>query len=63
MSTTALISVEEYLRRTEKPNCEYEDGVLHPKAVPTTLHSWIQSALILPLSKQGAHAVYSKPGN
>ena len=57
MSTTALISVEEYLRRTEKPNCEYEDGVLHPKAAPTTLHAWVQSALILLLSKQGAHAL------
>ena len=28
MSTAALIPVEEYLRRTEKPNCEYIDGVL-----------------------------------
>jgi Uma2 family endonuclease len=54
MSATALVSVEEYLRRAEKPNCEYVDGVLYPKAMPTTLHAWIQSALILLLSKQGA---------
>jgi Uma2 family endonuclease len=57
MSTSALVSVEEYLRRTEKPNCEYEDGILRPKAMPTTLHAWIQSVLILLLSKQGALAL------
>jgi len=45
MSTAALISAEEYLRLTEKPNCEYRDGVLYPKAMPTKLHSLIQRAL------------------
>ena len=57
MSTTALIPVEEYLRRTEKPNCEYVNGVLHAKSMPTTLHSWIQSVLILLLNKQGSIAL------
>ena len=57
MSTTALIPVEEYLRRTEKPNCEYLEGVLRPKAMPTTLHAWIQSVLILLLSRQGKIAL------
>jgi Uma2 family endonuclease len=53
MSSAALIPVDEYLRRTEKPNCEYIDGVLYPKPLPTTLHAFIQSALVLLLSKQG----------
>ena len=57
MSTTAHIPVEEYLRFTGKPNCEYIDGVLHAKAMPTTLHAWIQSLLILMLSKQGKIAL------
>ncbi len=57
MSTTALIPVEEYLRLTGKPTCEYINGVLHAKAMPTTLHAWIQSLLILMLSKQGKIAL------
>ncbi len=57
MSTTALISVEEYLRRTEKPNCEYENGVLLPKAMPTTLHALIQTMLLALLGKQNRIAL------
>jgi Uma2 family endonuclease len=53
MSTTALMSVEEYLRLTEKPNCEYKDGVLYPKAMPTKFHSIIQFALSMLLRNQG----------
>jgi len=57
MSTTALVSVEEYLRRTEKPNCEYIDGVLYPKAMPTTPHARTQFRTILSLTKQGMEAL------
>jgi Uma2 family endonuclease len=53
MSTTALMSVEEYLRLTEKPYCEYRDGVVSPKAMPTKLHSLIQYALLMLLRGQG----------
>ncbi len=35
MSAATLVSVESYLRLTEKPNLEYRDGVLYPKAMPT----------------------------
>jgi Uma2 family endonuclease len=56
MSTTALIPVEEYLRHSEKPNCEYRDGVLYPKAMPTKLHSIIQGVLFTLLQKQGVRA-------
>jgi Uma2 family endonuclease len=57
MSTAAIIPVGEYLQMTGKPYCEYDNGVLYPKAVPTTLHAWIQSVLILLLSRQGAIAL------
>jgi Uma2 family endonuclease len=57
MSTAAFVTVEEYLRRTEKPNCEYVDGVLYPKARPTSFHALIQYVLLTFLHKQGAQAL------
>jgi Uma2 family endonuclease len=57
MSTAALVSVEDYLGRTEKPYCEYLDGVLHPKAMPTKRHALIQLFLVLLLRKQGFEAL------
>lgn len=56
MSTTAQIPVEEYLRHSEKPNCEYKDGVLYPKAMPTKFHSIIQRVLMTLLQNQGVQA-------
>ena len=56
MSSVALVSVEEYLRQTEKPYREYIDGVLHAKAMPTLLHSLIQFALVALLRKRGLEA-------
>ena len=41
--TTTLIPVDEYLRTSYKPNCEYRDGVLTQKPMPTWKHSFIQS--------------------
>ena len=57
MSATAQVSVEEYLRRTEKPYCEYVDGVLYPKPVPTLLHGLLENLLVNLLEKQGMQAV------
>jgi Uma2 family endonuclease len=56
MSTAALVSVEEYLRRTEKPYCEYIDGVLNPKAMPTIPHGLVQYLLVMLLRRQGVQA-------
>ena len=53
MSSTTLVPVEEYLRYSEKPNCEYKVGVLSPKALPTKFHSIIQRVLLMLLSKRG----------
>ena len=48
------MSVEEYLRLTGKPYCEYRDGALFPKAMPAKLHSIIQRILMRLLEKLGA---------
>jgi len=57
MSTAALVSVEDYLHRTEKPYCEYRDGVLHPKAMPTKLHALAQYMLVVLLRRPGVEAL------
>ena len=56
MSTTALIPVDEYLRYSEKPNCEYRDGVLYPKPWPTTDHGLLEFMLAAMLSKLSLQA-------
>jgi Uma2 family endonuclease len=57
MSASTIVSVEDYLRRTEKPYCEYIDGVLYPKAMATTLHALIQKILMALLDLQGVQAL------
>ena len=57
MSATATVSVEDYLRRTEKPYCEYVDGVLYPKPMARLLHSLVQFMLQVLLRRQGVEAV------
>jgi len=56
MSTATLVSVEEYLRMTDKPNREYRDGVLYPKPMATTSHGIIQAILAMLLRKLGLQA-------
>ncbi len=57
MSAATTVSVEDYLHRTEKPYCEYIDGVLRPKAMPTTLHAQVQFSLQILLRRQGVEAL------
>jgi Uma2 family endonuclease len=57
MSAAAIVSVEDYLHRTEKPYCEYVDGVLHPKALSNTLHARAQYRLLMLLGPQGVEAL------
>ena len=45
MATGTAISVEEYLRTSYEPNCEYIDGVLVPKAMGTKKHGKLQTHL------------------
>jgi len=57
MSAKAIVSVEDYLRRTEKPYYEYVDGVLYPKAMATTLHALVRFMLQVLLRRQGVEAL------
>jgi Putative restriction endonuclease len=52
-----MVSVQDYLNRTEKPYCEYVDGVLHPKAMSGTLHARAQYMLLKLLDRQGVEAL------
>jgi len=56
MSSTALIPVEDYLRYSKKPICEYRDGVLCPKPLPTTFHGLLEFMLVAMLRKLGLQA-------
>jgi len=46
MASQTLISVEEYLRTTSDPDCEYVRGVLTERAMPTYDHAAWQTALL-----------------
>jgi Uma2 family endonuclease len=56
MSSTSLVPVEEYLRYSEKPNCEYREGVLYPKPMPTTFHGLLEFMLVVMLRNLGLQA-------
>src|SRR5882724_8743863 len=45
MPSVTAVSVNEYLGTEYDPNCEYIDGVLVPKPMPTSRHSRIQGKL------------------
>jgi Uma2 family endonuclease len=45
MSTTALVTEEEYLHSSYEPDCEFEDGILIERNVGEREHSWLQAAL------------------
>ena len=59
VSPTTLMPVEEYLRLTEKPNCDYRDGVLTPKPMPTTFHGLLEFMLVAMLRKLDVRSVES----
>ncbi|MSV29659.1 MAG: Uma2 family endonuclease [Bryobacterales bacterium] len=52
-----MIPVDEYLRSSEKPNCEYRDGVLYPKPAATTIHGLLEFMLLVMLRRLGLQAV------
>jgi Uma2 family endonuclease len=56
MSSIALIPVDEYFRNSEKPNCEYRDGILYPKPMPTTFHGLLEFVLVAMLRNLGLQA-------
>ena len=44
--TTPLVSVDEYLNSSYRPDVEYVDGYLVKRSVPTYLHSILQAILV-----------------
>src|SRR5438067_10350924 len=50
------MSVEEYLKYSGKPNCEYIDGELRPKPMPTSNHGLLEFLLAWLLRQQGMDA-------
>lgn len=42
-----IVPVEEYLSTTYRPNCEYIDGVLRPKPMPTRKHGLMEGWLVV----------------
>lgn len=57
MSSATLISVDEFLKSAYKPACEYIDGVLRPKPMPTKLHALIQFLIVSLLLAQNVDAL------
>ena len=55
-SASTLMSVEEYLKYSSKPNAEYIDGLLRPKSMATGLHGLINVLLLILLRRQGIDA-------
>jgi len=45
MASRTLISVEEYLRTSYRPDCDYVDGEVVERNMGETDHSWLQTAL------------------
>ena len=50
--SATLVPVEEYLSTTYKPACDYIDGVLHQKSMPTRKHGAMQTRLGRLLSEE-----------
>jgi Uma2 family endonuclease len=47
MATATQVTVEEYLRTSYEPDCEYVDGEVLDRNVGELDHGWIQRALLL----------------
>jgi Uma2 family endonuclease len=56
-SANLSISVDQYLSSSFKPLCEYIDGVLRQKPLPTKLHPLIQFRSATALRQQGFEAL------
>src|SRR5260221_12987527 len=48
---STIISVEEYLSTTYRPNCDYIDGVVRAKALPTLKHVLMEAWLPEPIRR------------
>ena len=65
VTSTPLISVEEYISRFveggEEPMCEYIDGELLPKPMPTRGHSQVQANIIFNIGRSNGEQFEALP--
>ena len=64
-TSTPLISTEEYIARFveggEKPMCEYIDGELRPKPMPTRKHSQVQANIMFKIRQKNGEQFEALP--
>ena len=53
MKSNALVPVEEYLRTTYKPACDFLDGILRQKSLPAYKHGKMQFRVLTLISQAG----------
>jgi len=56
MATATQTPVDEYLRTSHEPACEYIDGALRPKAMGTRKHGRLQARIAFLLEQRGLEA-------
>jgi Uma2 family endonuclease len=65
VTSAALISMEEYIARfvegNEKPMCEYIDGELRPKPMPTRKHSQVQANIMFNIRQKNGEQFEALP--
>jgi Uma2 family endonuclease len=54
LASATLVPEEEYLRTTYKPACDYIDGVLRQKSMPTYKHGRTQGRIMTLVNASGA---------
>ncbi len=57
MGVATAITVDEYLASDAKPQPEFWDGLLIPRAMPTKLHQVLELLLVIALKQQGLQAL------
>ena len=60
MAAATLISLEEYLRTTYEPDCDFVDGVVEERNLGEWSHSTLQTVLIGYLCESGTKVERSR---
>jgi hypothetical protein len=55
LASATLVTEEEYLRSNYKPACDYIDGVLRQKSMPTFDHAEVQHAICMLIRRLGGY--------
>ena len=57
MASTTFVPVEEYLKNLNDNHCEYVDGVLVEKSMPTWMHGALQAWITVLIMRQYPHYI------